>query len=211
MTYSCEALVTAQPHTFKVLEHIQNQALTLIKGIVKAVPTEAMTLTTDNKPKQELIKEKEVLLHEKLLRIPGDQYWKIYPNKPRNLKTQNRFIHRVIEIKTSGIKSKPQPLNQWRNPVDVEPVEYYLHLQQNIIKGEIDTETLRHLALETVNTKFPQDRWLHVFTDGSQMDGYINSSAGIYCKFFSPATCQWDNTRLPLMEKVKPYAQHYDC
>jgi hypothetical protein len=97
-----------------------------------------------------------VLLHEELLRIPRDQYEK----KPRNLKTQNGFIQKVTEIKTKfEIKSKPQTLHQRRNSVDVEQVECYLHLQQNIIKGEIVTETL---ALETMNTRYAQDKWLHI-------------------------------------------------
>jgi hypothetical protein len=89
--YSCKSLVTAQPHTLKVLEHAQNQALRLITGAVKTTPIDAITFITGNKPIQELIQEKAVLLHEKLLRIPGDQYWKTYKNKPRNLKTQNGF------------------------------------------------------------------------------------------------------------------------
>jgi hypothetical protein len=46
-----------------VLDNIQNQALRLITGAVKTTPIEAMTLTTGNKPIQELIKEKAVLLH----------------------------------------------------------------------------------------------------------------------------------------------------
>ena len=70
-----------------------------------------MTFITGNKPIQELIEEKAVLLYEKLLRIPGDRYWKKYVNKPRNLRTQNGFIQKVTEIKTKFlIKSKPQPL-----------------------------------------------------------------------------------------------------
>jgi hypothetical protein len=111
-----------------------------------------MLFTTGNKPIQELIKEKAVLLHEKLLRIPGDQYWKTYKDKPRNLKTQNGFEQKVTDIKTKlEIKSKPQPLHQRQNPVNIEQVEHHLHLQQHIIKGE--TETLRYLALETRNTR----------------------------------------------------------
>jgi len=110
MTYSCESLVTAQPHTLQVPEHAQNQALRLITGAVKPTPTDAMLFTTGNKPIEELIKVKAVLLHEKLLRITGDQYWKTHENKPRNLKTQNGFIQKVTEIKTKlQIKSKPQP------------------------------------------------------------------------------------------------------
>ena len=61
-------------------------------------------------------------------------------------------MQKVTEIKTKlEIKSKPQPSHRQRNPVDVEQVECHLHLQQSIIKGEIGTETLRHLVLETVN------------------------------------------------------------
>jgi len=76
-------------------------------------------------------------------------------------------------------------LSQQRNPVDIELVECCLHLQQSIVKGEIGTETLRHLALETRNTRYPQDKWLHIFTYGSQIDGYINAGAGIHCELFS--------------------------
>jgi len=58
-------------------------------------------------------------------------------------------------------------------------------LQQSIVKEEIGTDTLRHLALETMNTRYPPDKWLHIFTDGFQMDGYINAGAGIYYELFS--------------------------
>jgi len=127
-----------------------------------------------------------VLLHEKLLRIPGDQYWKTHENKPRNLKKQNGLMQKVTEIKTKlEIKSKPQPLHQLRNPVDIEQVEYHRHLQQNIIRGETETEKLRDLALDTMNTRYPQDKWLHVFTNGSQIEGYIKGGAGIHCELFS--------------------------
>jgi len=80
----------------------------MITGAVKTTPTDATTFITDNKPIQELIEEKSVLLHEKLLRIPGDQYWKTYTNKPRNLKKQNGFIQKETGIKTKfEIKSRP--------------------------------------------------------------------------------------------------------
>jgi len=49
-------------------------------------------------------------------------------------------------------------LHQRQNPVDIEQIEHHLHLQQKIIKGETETETLRHLALETINTRYPQDK-----------------------------------------------------
>ena len=36
-----------------------------------------------------------------------------------------------------------------------------------------------------MNTRYPQDKRLHIFTDGSQIDGYINAVAGIHCELFS--------------------------
>jgi hypothetical protein len=106
-----------------VLERAQNQALRLITGAVKTTPIDAKLFTTGNKPIQEIMKEKAVLLHEKLLRIPGDQYWKTYEDKPINLKTQNGFVEKVTDIKTKlEIKNKPQRLHQRRNPVDIEQV-----------------------------------------------------------------------------------------
>jgi len=35
-----------------------------------------------------------------------------------------------------------------------------------------------------MNSRCPPDKWLHIFTDGSQMDGYINAGVGIYCELF---------------------------
>ena len=39
--------------------------------------------------------------------------------------------------------------------------------------------------METMNTRCPRDKWLHIFTDVCQMDGYINAAASIYCELFS--------------------------
>ena len=77
---------------------------------------------------------------------------------------------------------------QRRNPDDVEQVECYLHLQQSIIKGEIGTETLRHLVLETMNNRYPQDKWLHIFKDSSQIDGYINAGAAFLLLYATGTT-----------------------
>jgi hypothetical protein len=88
-----------------------------------------MNLTTGNETIQELIKGKALLLHEKMLRIPGDQYWKSEENKPRNLKMQNGFIQRVTKIKTTfGIKSKPRHLHQWGKIYFIKYIFKNLHL-----------------------------------------------------------------------------------
>jgi len=36
-----------------------------------------------------------------------------------------------------------------------------------------------------MHIKYPQYKWLHIFTDGSQIEGYINAGAGIHSELFS--------------------------
>ncbi|GBM65064.1 hypothetical protein AVEN_86717-1 [Araneus ventricosus] len=93
MTYCCEATITTPQLVINKLEVLQNQALRLIMGEVKFTPIDAMLLLTGNKPFQDIMKEKALILYEKLLRIE-DPYWRGYIIKPRQLKTQNGLIQK---------------------------------------------------------------------------------------------------------------------
>lgn len=42
---------------------------------------------------------------------------------------------------------------------------------------------LKSLALEAINSRYPPEKWLHIYTDGSTMDN--KSGAGITCPLFS--------------------------
>ncbi|GBM20912.1 hypothetical protein AVEN_253714-1 [Araneus ventricosus] len=82
-----------------------------------------MLLLTGNKPFQDIMKEKALVLYEKLLGIE-DPYWREYKIKPRQLKTQNGFIQKVLDIrKDLAIPSDIQPLLKPRNPLEVINVD----------------------------------------------------------------------------------------
>lgn len=44
---------------------------------------------------------------------------------------------------------------------------------------------MKQLALETINIRYPEQMWLHVYTDGSLMNREAAAGAGITCKLFS--------------------------
>ena len=78
-----------------------------------------MLYITGPKPITRIIQEKAVTLHEKVIRLPGDKYWRNYSNR-RHLITQCGFIQRVEEIKTSmQINTKPQTLKFQGNPTEI--------------------------------------------------------------------------------------------
>jgi ribonuclease HI len=44
---------------------------------------------------------------------------------------------------------------------------------------------MRLAALEAIYTLYPEEEWLHIYTDGSLTEKNGNVRAGIYCKLFS--------------------------
>lgn len=62
-------------------------------------------------------------------------------------------------------------------------------LIQPITKSYTNSLVLKSIAYETINTLYPEDDWLRIYTDGSRIEDCINSGAGVYSRlfaFFSP-------------------------
>ena len=52
--------------------------------------------------------------------------------------------------------------------------DVFLDLEEPIIKRETLADILKLQTLETINTMFPYNDWLHVYTDGSQMKDHVH-------------------------------------
>ncbi|VDO08849.1 unnamed protein product [Rodentolepis nana] len=120
-----DPLITATEVTLKPLEKAHNQALRLITGEIKFTPIDAMLLVTGSTTIGSLIKEKALILYEKLLRIPMDKFFSTYQNRPRYLKTQSGLMQKAIELKKAlQIDGKPKSLSPPMNPfVDIDVVD----------------------------------------------------------------------------------------
>ncbi|GFU20073.1 uncharacterized protein LOC103524116 [Trichonephila clavipes] len=46
-------------------------------------------------------------------------------------------------------------------------------------------KTVRLIALETINTRFPPEEWLHIYTDGSLLDFAQGAGIGVFSHLFS--------------------------
>ena len=186
MMYCCEVLVMANNQNLNKLELIHNQILRLITGGIKTTPIDAMLLLTGNRKMQTLIEEKALVLYEKLLRLPNNEYWIMYENTKRNLKTQTGYIQKALELKTQvGINSIPASLPLPSNPLELEQIDFCIHLIDNMQKKNANPNEIKFSALETINTLYPNHKWLHVYTDGSYISDDMNVGAGVSCELFS--------------------------
>ncbi|GFS54729.1 uncharacterized protein TNIN_484201 [Trichonephila inaurata madagascariensis] len=101
ITYCCEPLVVASKQVIYILEVFRNRAIRLITGAVKSTPIDALLLSTHQMPIKSIVKERALLLWEKITRIPEClSLWKdslSYINK--NLKSQRGFLQKAMALK----------------------------------------------------------------------------------------------------------------
>ncbi|GIY81810.1 RNase H domain-containing protein [Caerostris extrusa] len=96
-----------------------------------------MLLLTRDKPFQDTMEMKTLILYEKLMLVE-DPYWKDHVVTARQLKAQYGFIPKVLNIKNDlVILEDIQPLLTIRNPLEVINVNVRLDLVENIYKKEM--------------------------------------------------------------------------
>ncbi|GFW60726.1 uncharacterized protein LOC103524116 [Trichonephila clavipes] len=112
------------------------------------------------------------------------QIWRDYDSDGgRNLKTQKGFIQCVREnIQYKVINDVPFELLSFANPLDYATLDIRLDLVLNVRKRPT---ALRAIALETINTRFPPEEWLHIYTDGSLLDFAQGAGIGVFSHLFS--------------------------
>lgn len=177
LLYCSEALITAANANINKLEQIQNQALRLITGAVKSTPIDAMLALTRIPSITTKIEEQALLKHEKMLRLPNSK-WKEKNLPTALLKTQSSFLEKVTKI-----KSKLNIPNTRENPLELLQPTSSLELSEKISKSDTSKEMQKLLTLETINTRYPTEEWLHIYTDGSTKENL--TGAGVTCTHFS--------------------------
>lgn len=84
--------------------------------------------------------------------------------------------------------------NIYKNYHLINPMEYYgykanVDLNLGITRNNCTKTELRELTALTINKRYPIEKWLHVYTDGSVLNPKAGiggfGGAGVYSKFFS--------------------------
>ncbi|GFU52416.1 uncharacterized protein LOC103524116 [Trichonephila clavipes] len=154
----------------------------MITGGVKTTPVLAMQLLCDLQPFTNIIEKNAAILFNRLIRLPNNSFWRDYDSDGgRNLKTQKGFIQCVREnIQYKVINDVPFELLSFANPLDCAILDIRLDLVLNVRKRDLSPTALHAIALETINTRFPPEEWLHIYTDGSLLDFAQGAGSGVF-------------------------------
>ena len=190
LQYGSETTITANKSNLDKLEKVQNQALRIITGAVSSTPISLLQGYTHNISLQTDKIQRSLVLYEKLKRLPNIDYWRNYSDTPRRLKTQQGFIQKVKALQNeynlplNAYKMEKLSLNPY--PVNRIKIDCNMELMKQISKQDANSVQLKQVALETIYTKFPENEWIHIYTDGSKIGHNFNNTAGagIYSKLF---------------------------
>ncbi|KAI5738059.1 hypothetical protein M8J77_002519 [Diaphorina citri] len=69
--------------------------------------------------------------------------------------------------------------------MDSFEITHSLFLEETFRKQDVAPLITKTMALETINTRYPSDDWLHIYTDGSLINPEDGAGAGIFCELFS--------------------------
>ncbi|GFX04485.1 uncharacterized protein LOC103524116 [Trichonephila clavipes] len=161
-----------------------------------------MQLLRDLQPFTNIIEKNAAILFNRLIRLPNNSFWRDYDSDGgRNLKTQKGFIQCVREnIQYKVINDVPFELLSFANPLDYAILDIRLDLVLNVRKRNLSPTALHDIALKTINTRFPPEEWLHIYTDGSLLDFAQGTGIGVFSHLFSfylhagPLTTHFDDS-----------------
>ncbi|GFT90338.1 uncharacterized protein LOC103524116 [Trichonephila clavipes] len=159
----------------------------MITGGVKTTPVLAMQFLCDLQPFTNIIEKNAAILFNRLIRLQNNSFWRDYDSDGgRNLKTQKGFIQCVREnIQYKFINDVPFELLYFAKPLDYAILDIRLDLVLNVRKRDLSPTALHAIALETINTRFPPEEWLHIYTDGSLLDFAQGAGIGVFSHLFS--------------------------
>ncbi|GFW22446.1 torsin-1B [Trichonephila clavipes] len=144
-------------------------------------------ISASENPFTNIIEKNAAILFNRLIRLPNNSFWRDYDSDGgRNLKTQKGFIQCVREnIQYKVINDVPFELLSFANPLDYAILDIRLDLVLNVRKRDLSRTALHAIALETINTRFPPEEWLHIYTDGSLLDFAQGAGIGVFSHLFS--------------------------
>ena len=101
--------------------------------------------------------------------------------EPQRLKMQKIWLNQSSNyLQYHSISTAVNKVIPLENPLDSHRYEVHLSLIEDVKKKTRSPEELRQITLTTINERFPEEIWLHVYTDESLLDKVGCAGAGVF-------------------------------
>ncbi|XP_064648747.1 uncharacterized protein LOC135500960 [Lineus longissimus] len=189
MEYGTTAMANAAKSNTAKLNRVQNQAERIITGAMKSTPITAMETITKLQPQEDRREVKVITLAEKFKRMKTHpMHQRIQKGARKRLKrgsfiSQSKALERNHpELKVSTprdiLSSRPKPILDPRMSPEIKETV------PGILSKHLQTDEARKaLTMEHIHMQYPDQKWTHVYTDGSATDAIRDGGGGILIKY----------------------------
>ena len=188
MEYASPAWNTASYSSKGKLDRVQNTGMRLILGAMKSTPVKYMEKVSDIEPLQHRRDRKILLQTEKMKRLPTHPLHDELKRLTKNRIKRKSLNHSSKTLKkryadTLHSETVPEPFQFPEIETSERPEIKILLDIPGISSRHQSPHELKALSLEMAETRYPQNIWTQVYTDGSAVNAVKNGGSGFYVKF----------------------------
>ncbi|XP_041379145.1 uncharacterized protein LOC121391659 [Gigantopelta aegis] len=195
LEYGSSAWSTTAKTNQQALDKVQNQALRIITGSMKSTPIKDMEKTAAIQPLGERRDAKIMIQAEKFRYLPNHPMKQRMDGLTKNRLKRSSFIHQSRRL-TREHQANPLPKTLPFCPTDLpQPwndeqanVQISMSVPQLASADSQNDLVKRSLAMAMISDRYPEESWIHAYTDGSSTNAVANGGAGIFIKLPSRNT-----------------------
>ena len=190
LEYGSSAWSTTAKTNQQALDKVQKQALRLITGAMRSTPITEMKRLTGVQPLGQRRDAKNMMQAEKFKCLTNHPMKTRLEGLTKNRLKRNSFVHESKKLSRQFHDRLPQSTLPFFPPDMSEPwvtdiTDIKVHTTvPSLSDGDTqDDKVKQSLTLAMIAERYPQEAWIHVFTDGSATNAVTNGGAGILVHF----------------------------
>ena len=190
LEYGSTAWSTTAKTNQQALDKVQNQALRLITGAMRSTPITEMERLTGVQPLGQRRDAKNMMQAEKFKCLTNHPMKTRLEGLIKNRLKRSSFVHESKKLSRQFHDRLPQSTLPFFPPDMPEPwvsdiTDIKVHTTvPSLSNGDTQDDTVKQsLTLAMIAERYPQEAWIHVFTDGSATNAVTNGGAGILVHF----------------------------
>ena len=190
LEYGSTAWSTCAKTTQLALDKVQNQALRIITGAMRSTPIKEMEKLTGIQPLSQRREAKVMMQAEKFRCLPDHPMKQKLNSLTKNRLKRGSFVHESKRLSRQYKDQLPKDVLPIHPADTTEPwtadqpdIEVRTSVPHLATSGDQDDSVKRAHTLAMIDERYPQEAWVHVYTDGSATNAVADGGAGILVKF----------------------------
>ncbi|KAK7087559.1 hypothetical protein V1264_021593 [Littorina saxatilis] len=190
LEYGAPAWSSACKSNLQALDKVQNQALRILTGAKRSTPIKTMESLTGVQPLITRRDTKTLIQAEKYKSLPKHPMDSRMEKPIRNRLKRSSFVHQSRSLKRQYLPHLPEstlPLDAtgtcqtpWEANQRVLEINTTV---KGVTSWDMSDTSKKALTLAMIADHYPEEAWIHVYTDGSATDAVRDGGAGVLVRY----------------------------